>query len=208
MALSELTLRSFFELLGSDAAAPGGGSAAAMAGSLGSALAEMVGNLSVDRSQYAAFSEEIRVCKERCGALRAAFLDAMERDADAFHRFTAALNLPKGTAEEKAARTAAIQNVLILCIESPLHTMELSLDAAKMIERMPGKTNANAVSDLGVAVMMLEATVRSAWLNVLINLGYLKDKDRAAVYRRRGEQLLSDTLACTGAVYEQVLGML
>ena len=127
----------------------------------------------------------------------------MERDADAFHRFTAALNLPKGTAEEKTARTAAIQNALILCIESPLHTMELSLDAAKMIERMPGKTNMNAVSDLGVAVMMLESTVRSAWLNVLINLGYLKDSDRASLYRYRGEQLLNDTLACTGAVYEQ-----
>ena len=104
--------------------------------------------------------------------------------------------------------TAAIQNALILCIESPLHTMELSLDAAKMIERMPGKTNMNAVSDLGVAVMMLESTVRSAWLNVLINLGYLKDSDRASLYRYRGEQLLNDTLACTGAVYEQVLGML
>ena len=208
MVLSDLTLRSFFELLGSDAAAPGGGSAAAMTGSLGSALAEMVGNLSLDRPQNAASSEEIRVCKERRGALRAAFLDAMERDADAFHRFTAALNLPKATAKEKAARTAAIQNALILCIESPLHTMELSLDAAKMIERMPGKTNMNAVSDLGVAVMMLEATVRSAWLNVLITVSYLKDKDRAAVYRYRGEQLLSDTLACTGVVYEQVLGML
>ncbi len=208
MVRSDLTLRSFFELLGSNAAAPGGGSAAAMTGSLGSALAEMVGNLSVDRPQYAAFSEEIRICKERCAALRAAFLDAMERDADAFHRFTAALNLPKETSDEKAARTAAIQNALILCIESPLHTMELSLDAAKMIERMPGKTNMNAVSDLGVAVMMLESTVRSAWLNVLINLGYLKDRDRAALYRSRGEQLLKDTLACTGAVYALVLDML
>ncbi len=208
MALSELTLRSFFELLGSDAAAPGGGSAAAMTGSLGAALAEMVGNLTVGRKQYAAFQEETRVCTEKCTALRAAFLAAMERDSDAFHRFSAALNLPKGTADEKAARTVAIQDALILCIESPLHTMELSLEAAKVIERMPGKTNANAVSDLGVAVMMLEATVRSAWLSVLINLGYLKDKDKSAAYRDMGEKLLNDTLARTGAVYEQGLGML
>lgn len=208
MELSDLSVRSFFELLGSDAAAPGGGSAAAMAASLGAALGEMVSALTVTRSQYAEFHEEARAGMESSAALRTAFLAAMERDTEAFRRYTAAASLPRETEEEKTLRTAAIREALILCIESPLHLMELSLDAVKLVERMVGKTNPAAVSDLGVAALMLGAAVQSAWLNVLINLGSLKDEAQTAAYRLRGEGLLRETLAHSQAVYDQVLNLL
>ncbi len=208
MELSDLSVRSFTELLGSNAAAPGGGSAAAMAASLGAALAEMVSALTVTRAQYAEFHEEAQSGMESSAALRTAFLAAMERDTAAFNSLTAALNLPKQTEEESAFRAAAVQDALILCIESPVHMMELSLEAVQLVEGMLGKTNMAAVSDLGVAALLLGAAVQSAWLNVLINLGSLKDKEKAAAYRVRGAQLLRDTLAHSGAVYDQVLHLL
>ena len=208
MELSDLPVRSFFELLGSNAAAPGGGSPEAIAASLGAAQDEMVSALTVTLRQYAEFHEEAQAGMESSAALRTAFLAAMERDTEAFRRYTAAASLPRETEEEKTLRTAAIREALILCIESPLHLMELSLDAVKLVERMVGKTNPAAVSDLGVAALMLGAAVQSAWLNVLINLGSLKDEVQTAAYRLRGEGLLRETLAHSQAVYDQVLDLL
>ena len=208
MGLSELSVQSFFELLGSDAAAPGGGAAAALAGSLGSSLAEMVFALTSFRKQYAQFQEETEAGMAHCAALRTAFLAAMERDAEVFHGFSAALKLPQQTDREKDIRSAAIQDALNACIESPLHMMELSYEAIRLVMNMPGKTNFSAASDLGVAALMLGAAVQSAWLNVRINLSMLKDREKAAAYRARGEDLLKRTLDISNAVYEQILSEL
>lgn len=208
MELSDLTVRSFFELLGSGAPAPGGGSAAAVGGALGAALAEMVCSLTVGRTQYAEFQEDAAAAREKSAALRADFLDAMQQDADAFNRFSATMNLPAKTADEKAARAAERQQALTLCITAPLRMMELSLEAIDLVDRLPGKTNAAAVSDLGVAALMLGAAAQSAWMNVRINLGSLENAQQAAAYRAAGEALLSRTLARSRAVCRQVYGVL
>ena len=205
MSLSECTVSSFLELLGSAAAAPGGGSASALAGALGAALSEMVGALTVTRKQYEQFREETEICLEKCAALRTAFLAAIDHDTEVFSEFSAALKLPSQTPEEKAARASAIQEALILCIESPLHVMELAYEAATVLRNMPGKTNISAESDLGVASLMLGAAVQSAWLNILINLRSLKDKDKGAAYLDRGTNLLNRTLIISRTIFEQLL---
>ncbi len=205
MELSELTVRSFAELLGSNASAPGGGSASALAGSLGAALAEMVNAVTIGRKKYLDYQEEAQAGVEKGAALREAFLEAMERDTDAFNAFSDAMSLPKETPEEKEVRSAARQDALTLCIESPLHMMELSLRAVKLAETMLGKTNANAISDLGVGTLMISTAVQGAWLNVLINLGSLKDEEKAAAFRTKGEELLNDTLTLCRSVYERII---
>ena len=205
MELSELTVRSFANLLGSDAPAPGGGSAAALAGSLGAALAAMVSAVTLGRKKYAEYQDLAQEGMEQGSILKDAFLIAMERDTDAFNAFSAAMALPKESPEEKAARSAAMQEALALCIESPLHMMELSFETMKLMEKLVGKTNANAMSDLGVAALMLGTAVKGAWLNVLINLGSLKDEAAAAAYRLKGEELLNDTVVLSQIVYERVV---
>ena len=204
MELSELTVRSFANLLGSDAPAPGGGSAAALAGSLGAALSAMVSALTLGRKKYAEVQDLAQEGFDRASALKEDFLAAMERDTEVFNAFSAAMGLPKETHKEKAARSAAMQEALTLCIESPLRMMELSFEAMKLTERLLGKTNVNALSDLGVAALMLGSAVKGAWLNVLINLGSLKDEAAAAAYRLKGEELLNDTMALSQIVYERV----
>ena len=208
MELSELTVRSFANLLGSDAPAPGGGSAAALAGSLGAALSAMVSALTLGRKKYEEYQELAQAGFDKASALKEAFLEAMERDTAVFNDFSAAMGMPKETPEEKAARSAAMQQALALCIESPLRMMELSFDAMKLTNELLGKTNANALSDLGVAALMLGAAVQGAWLNVLINLGSLKDEAAAAAYRTKGEELLNDTLNLSRDVYEKVVRVL
>lgn len=204
MELSELTVRSFANLLGSDAPAPGGGSAAALAGSLGAALSAMVSALTLGRKKYAEYQELAQLGFDRASELKEAFLDAMERDTEVFNSFSAAMGLPKETPEEKAARSAAMQNALVQCIESPLHMMELAFEAMKLTQELLGKTNSNALSDLGVAALMLGTAVQGAWLNVLINLGSLKDEDAARTYHTKGETLLNDTLVISEQVYHKV----
>ena len=202
--LSELTVRSFADLLGSNAPAPGGGSAAALAGSLGAALAAMVNALTVGRKKYAEYEDIARENCEHAARLKDEFLAAMEHDTEVFNLFSAAMAMPKETAEDKAARSEAMQKALVLCIESPLHVMELAFEAVKIAQNMMGKINVNALSDLGVSTLMLSTAVQGAWLNVLINLGGLKDEAAANAYRIKGEELLDDTLVISQDLYKKV----
>ena len=103
MELAELTTRGFSELLASDAPAPGGGSTAALEGALGAALIAMVCRLTADKPGYREHRETVLAVQEQAEALRVRFLDAMERDTEAFRRVSDAFALPKATEEEKAA---------------------------------------------------------------------------------------------------------
>ena len=190
MELSELTVASFAGLLGSDAPAPGGGSASALAGALGAALAGMVSALTLGRKKY---EEHQQLAEEGCEAareLQEQFLAAMENDTAVFNDFSEAMALPKDTPARKARRQEAMQQALRRCTESPLTMMELAVQCLELTERLIGKTNASALSDLGVSALLLGAALRGAWLNVLINLGSLKDEALAAKYRRRATDLL------------------
>ena len=190
MELAELTTRGFSELLASDAPAPGGGSAAALEGALGAALIAMVCRLTADKPGYREHRETVLAVQEQAEALRARFLDAMERDTEAFRRVSDAFALPKATEEEKAARSAAIQRGLTACTETPLAVMAAAVEGLELVQSLLGRYNESAASDLGVAALSLEACARGAWLNVLINVGSLKDRERSAAFRERGQALL------------------
>ena len=195
MDLTNLTINDFTALLGSDAPAPGGGSAAALTGALGASLCSMVANLTQELAASVA---------EKAEALRRALLDAMNEDAASYDGFMAALALPKSTEEEKAARSAAMQEALITSTQSPLHTMELAAEVLKLTRSLVGCSNANAVSDLAVSALSLKAAMQGAWLNVLINVGSLKDPDKAEYFRARGGRLLAENLALADEIYETV----
>lgn len=204
MELTELTVRSFADLLGSNAPAPGGGSTAALEGALGSALSAMVSAVTVGRKKYEehwAFNEEVN---QKALALKEAFLIAIDKDTDAFNSFTAAMAMPKETPEEKAVRSAAMQEALTACTESPYHMMELCVEALSLASSQFGKTNANAMSDLGVAALSLGAALRGAWLNVIINVGGLKNADLAAHYRNDGKALLERGNTLSDALYSEI----
>lgn len=204
MELTELTVRSFADLLASNAPAPGGGSTAALEGALGAALSAMVSALTVGRKKYEehwALNEEIN---QKADTLKEAFLTAINKDTDAFNSFTSAMAMPKETPEEKAARSTAMQEALIACTESPYHMMELCLQALKLVDTQLGKTNANAMSDLGVAALSLGAAIHGAWLNVLINVGGLKNAALADHYRLDGKALLDQGTALSEAIYNRI----
>lgn len=205
MQLAELTVRGFADLLGSDAPAPGGGSAAALAGTLGAALTAMVGSLTVGRKKYAEFDGLARETLEKAQDLEHRFLDVMERDTEAFNAVSAVFAMPKGTDQEKEARAAAMQEALQGCTKTPFEMMELSLEALRLTGGLVDRSNASAASDLGCAALSLKAAIQGAWLNVLINIGGIQDQAFAEEYRKNGQALLERALPLADAIYQEVL---
>ena len=204
MELSELTVSSFANLLGSDAPAPGGGSTAALEGALGAALSAMVSALTLGRKKYADYQELAEAANASASALKEQFLVAMDHDTDVFNKFGDAMAMPKNTDEEKAIRSQKMQEALVECTESPYHMMELCVKALELCDSLVGKTNANAMSDLGVSALSLGAAIRGAWLNVLINVGGIKDEAKANHFRADGKALLEKGMALSEAIYQKI----
>ena len=203
--LAELQTAEFVDLLASDAPAPGGGSAAALEGALGAALTAMVCGLTVGKKKYAEYQELAAEAQKKAESLKARFVDVMDRDTEAFNVVSAAFGMPKATDEEKAARSAAIQKGLEGCTATPFEMMELAVETLELTAELLGKTNDSAASDLGVSALSLRAAIQGAWLNVLINIGSLKNKELAEDYRKKGEEMLAKALPLADKIYETVL---
>ena len=210
MKLAEMTVTQFANVLASDAPAPGGGSAAALEGALGAALTAMVCTLTTvgkSKQPYAEHQDFVIETRAKATDLQNRFVDVMDRDTEAFNVVSAAFGMPKATDEEKAARSAAIQKGLEGCTATPFEMMELATATLELVESMLGRFNTNAASDLGVAALSLRAAIQGAWLNVLINIGSLKNKELAEDYRVKGEAMLAKALPLADKVYETVLGL-
>jgi formiminotetrahydrofolate cyclodeaminase len=203
-----LQVSGFADLLASDAPAPGGGSAAALEGALGAALTAMVCSLTVGKKKYAESQELVTEAQKKALELKTRFVDVMDRDTEAFNVVSAAFGMPKATDEEKAARSAAIQKGLEGCTKTPFEMMELAVEALELTQSILGKSNDSAASDLGVSALSLKAAIQGAWLNVLINIGSLKNTELAEDYRRKGEALLAKALPLADHIYETVVAAL
>ena len=211
MKLADMQVTQFCDVLASDAPAPGGGSTAALEGALGAALTAMVCGLTTvgkSKEKYAEYQEFVLASQKKALDLKARFVDVMDRDTEAFNVVSAAFGMPKATAEEKAARSAAIQKGLEGCTRTPFEMMELAAETLELTAELLGKTNDSAASDLGVSALSMRAAIQGAWLNVLINIGSLKNKELAEDYRKKGEELLAKALPLADQIYQNVLSQM
>ena len=190
MKLVELKVDDYLGLLGSDAPAPGGGSVSALAGAQGIALMNMVCDLTIGKAKYAEFEEICLSAKEKGKRLVKELTEAVDEDTEAFNLVSAAFKLPKETEADKLVRSKAIGEAMLAATEVPFKTMELSFEGLRTIETLVGKTNINAISDLGVGAINLMASVKGAWLNVLINLPGVKDIDKKTLFEDKGNEIL------------------
>lgn len=205
MKLTEMQVRAFIELLASDAPAPGGGSASALAGAMGIGLAEMVANLTLGKAKYAEHQETVQEIHDKAKTLVEEMIVSVDKDTEAFDGVSAVFAMPKSTDEEKAARKAAMQTALKEATLAPFQVMELCLSSLRVVEAGLGKTNTSAASDLGVAALNLKSAVQGAWLNVLINLGGIKDTAFVSEYKQKGEAILGEALPLADKIYQAIL---
>jgi len=188
--LVNMSVKNFALETASDSPAPGGGSIAALAGSLGAALGTMVANLSAakrgweDRvSEFSPWAEE--------GQKHTAKLTALvDEDTRVFDSIMAAIGLPKDTSEQKEERKKAIEKASQYATEVPFKTMQAAYDCLPLLREMAEKGNPNSLSDVGVGAICIKTAVRGAWFNVLINAKDLGDSTWAENMVNKAEALL------------------
>ena len=203
--LTEKPVTTFLDELASSAPAPGGGSVAALSGALGAALISMVCNLTVGKKKYADVQEDIQALLAQSEALRKELVELLEADVEVYTEVSKAMKMPRGTEEEKAARTAAMQKALKAATDVPMRVAEACVKVMDLCRPTAEKGNVNAVSDAGVAVLMAEAGLRSAALNVLINLAWIKDEAFVAENRAKLDALLEGKAAMRDEIYDLVV---
>ncbi len=189
--LVDLTVRTFLDELASASPTPGGGSASALAAAMGAAMVSMACNLTIGREKFKEVEAELQEVLAQAETLRTELTAAVDADTTAYSAVSAAYKLPKGTDEEKAARTAAIQGALRGATEVPLHVARAAATLLPLTEVAQRKANPNVASDARVAEMLARAGRDGAIANVEINLGSLQDADYVLRIRAELDQLVA-----------------
>jgi len=169
-------LRQFCNETLSDSPAPGGGSVAALMGALGVSLGGMVANLSAGKRGWDDKLNYFSDWAVKAQQLKDELLFLVDEDTAAFNKVMDAFALPKESAEEKAARSAAVQAANKYAAEIPLRVMETAFKAYQILSEMADKGNPASISDVGVGLLAVRACISGAALNVRINLAGLKDE--------------------------------
>ena len=178
--LVEMTCAGFAEETASESPAPGGGSISAYMGALAAALGTMVANLSSHKAGWDDRWEFFSDWAERGMAVMNELLALVDEDTAAFNKIMDVFGMPKGTAEEKAARAEAMEVATLYATQVPLRTMKAAYNAFAIVRAMAEEGNPNSVSDAGVGALAARSAVMGACLNVKINAAGLKDRDTAA----------------------------
>jgi glutamate formiminotransferase / formiminotetrahydrofolate cyclodeaminase len=194
-SLVALSCADFADELSSESPAPGGGSAAALAGALAASLVSMVAALTRGKAGYEAQQGELAAIAERAQGLKDEFLADVDRDTAAFNALMAAFRLKKGTPAEAAARTAAVLQATEEATRVPLGVLERSVAVLELAEVTAAKALRNSLSDSGVAALFARSCALGAFYNVLINLKGLEPSDFTRETRARAETRVAEVEA-------------
>lgn len=183
------TLEQFADGLAAGTPTPGGGSAAALAGSLAAALVEMVCGLTIGKEAYRDHEAQLKVIRERAATLRGELMAMVDRDAESYDGVMAAIRMPKANEAEKAARKEAMGRATMVATDVPLATAECCAALMGLARDLVTRGNRNALSDVGTAAVLAEAGLRAGLMNVRTNLGGFPDAVKAAAVRDRARDL-------------------
>jgi formiminotetrahydrofolate cyclodeaminase len=194
-------IRHFLDKLASKSPEPGGGSVAALTGSLGAGLVSMVCSLTLGKEKYKEVQPQVEALIKESEKLRAEMQDLIQKDTEVYGGLSDVYKMPKNTDAEKAARTAKMQEALKLACQVPFEIGLKSLEVAKLAERAAEIGNVAAVSDAGVAVLLAQACAQSAALNVKINVNSIKDE----AYNKATWSKMQDVMKQVAALEKSVM---
>ena len=194
----------FLEELASASSTPGGGGASAYCGAIAAALASMVCNLTIGKAKFSDVESEVVGCLGRLSILRSRLVSLVAEDAQAFGPLAAAYRMPKDNDALIEARTAAIQEGLILACEPPLAMMRAIIDVLHECDFIARNGSKMAISDAGACALIAKAALMSASLNVYINADSMStDQDRQR-FIDEADALVSRGVELADAIYLHV----
>ncbi|MCQ2486505.1 MAG: cyclodeaminase/cyclohydrolase family protein [Clostridia bacterium] len=208
MSTPEWSIEKFVNETYSKAPVPGGGSIAAIVGSLGAALAGMVSNLTTGKKKYAEYEEDIQRILAEAKLLQDDLLSQIDKDAANFIPLSKCYGLPSSTDEEKAIKEEKMQAALKVAITAPIDIFRIAYKAITLHEELAEKGSKIAVSDVGCGVLCLKASMQMAWLNIVINLKSIHDEEYVENVRAELEPMLAEGERLADAIYEDVLSQL
>ncbi|SHD78057.1 cyclodeaminase/cyclohydrolase family protein [Schnuerera ultunensis] len=190
------SIKNYVDKVASKDPTPGGGSVAALAGSLGSALTAMVGYLTIGRKMYEELDEktkgemdhnfeELKKSIEKLNQI-------VDEDTKAFDKVMEAFKLPKETEEEKKNRSQAIQEGYKVALEVPLRCAEECFKVLELQKVFADHGNVNAITDVGVGALLAATGLEGALLNVKINLLSIKDEEFKNKMEEKIDNLLKE----------------
>lgn len=187
--LVQMKVSDFIDEVSRESPAPGGGSIAALAGSLGASLASMVSNLTANKRGSEEVDDVLNEAAEKAQEIKFKLAAAIDADTNAFNAYMEARRLPSKTPEEKKMKFEAEQEGLKQAVRVPLETARQSLEALKVAEVVVQYGNPNSITDVGVGALMAYNGVKGGVFNVLINLGQIQDADFVDEMRRTCAEL-------------------
>ena len=202
--LVRMTCKGFAYETASESPAPGGGSISAYMGALGAALGTMVANLSSHKAGWDARWKEFSDWADKGQAVMNKLLALVDEDTAAFDKIMAAIGMPKGSDEEKAARAAALEAATLYATEVPLKTMKAAYEVFDIVRAMAAEGNPNSVSDAGVGALAARSAVLGAQLNVRINAAGLADREAAERLCAEAAEIAAKAIAAEAEVLEIV----
>ncbi len=185
------SIRNFLEQAGSSSPTPGGGSAAAVAAALGTAMTSMAGRLS-QGEKFTAFQPQITQVLQEMKELTGECERLLQADMASFDQYMDALKLPKQTDEEKQYRKNTLHHAILQAIAVPLRLITVCRTGMAHARSIAEISNKNVISDLGIGIILLEAAAQSALLTVEINLASLKDPEQVRQYREELSVLMEE----------------
>lgn len=194
----------FVELLASKEPVPGGGGAAALVGSIGMALGNMVGNLTIGKKKYKDVEDDIKAVMVKAQKLQKDLLKLVDSDAEVFQGVTAAFKMPKDTEEQKKAREKVLEEALKKACMVPVEIIEKCYEAIKLQLELADKGSSIVISDVGVGALCLKSALLGGRLNVIINLNGIKDESFVREIEQKIEPLIREGVKMADEVYKKV----
>ena len=201
-SLTDLTVKGLLDVTAGKDPVPGGGSISALCGSIAAALTEMVAGLTIGKKKYAEVEEQMKQLVERVQKIRQQLVLDVDRDSEAYNVVFAAFQMPKDTEEEKAARSAQIQEATKIAANVPMEVARRVYSLLSDIEEVVANGNQNAVTDGCVAMMSARNAIIGALFNVRINLTSIKDEQYVADMTAEADRLEREVIEREAKVIE------
>ena len=198
----------YIKELGSKAPVPGGGGASAVAGALSAALSSMVCNLTVGKKSYISVEDDIKKILENMNKHMESFIKLSDKDAEVFYPLSQAYSFKPQNDEEKKMHEGNMEKLLFDAAMVPLYIMKEAYSMLVAVDFLAKKGSKLAVSDAGVAVSMLRSAVCGAMMNVVINVKYMKNREKAQDLMDEASEILENTMNKADIIYREVLEVL